>query len=156
MRYLILIITILTFFIAGSCGKKCPCYPARIYLNYIDFKVSETDTITVRRYIKGSGFLSLYDTGIISVTNSGYYPHTDTMHIRTDIESLILRSDYDYELFLPVPNKISRIHDIQEEFREDGCISRNLNGCINQINAFKLDNQPVSFDHDYPNVYIRK
>ncbi len=153
MKYSLYIISIFILITVTACTKKCPCYPARIYLNYIGFLNSETDTVIIRRFQKGSSFLLIKDTGILSINNSGYYPHNDTMHIRTDVESLILRSGFDYELFLPATNKLSRISDINEELKEDYCISRNLNGCINPISSFKLDGQPALMNPAYPNVY---
>ena len=78
------------------------------------------------------------------------------MHIRTEIESLILRSTYDYELHLPAANKLSRISEINEEPTEDNCVARNLNSCINPISSFKLDGQPITMNLNYPNVYIQR
>lgn len=158
MRYLILVIIILFVFTTGSC-KKCPCAQATLYFDYIKFQQSETDTVIIRRYIKGSGFTSLHDTGIINTINSNYYLYGDTMSITIYIDSLKLRSNYDYELLLPGANKLNRIHDIQEEPTEYECMGRNLHGCNNIISTLKLDGQPV-FLHprfpDYPTVYIRR
>jgi hypothetical protein len=143
LRFFILAITGITLSSLFFNCRKCSCSFGVFSITYIGFLKEETDTLIIRRYIKGLNYANLKDTILITTANSNYTYLSDTTDIFINPSLFEITSLYDYEFVLPGANKLSRLNEIDEKGHMENCSTRNLHGCRNIIVSFKLDGQVV-------------
>lgn len=139
IRVFLFLTLFIVLFIPFSCGKKCTCSPGGLDIEFVGFTLTEVDTVVVRKFHKGTNFLSQIDSAILNTNNSGYTQSNDTIFFQELYRSPYFESINDYELFFPEPNLTYRLTDIREIIVEENCIQRNLHGCRNQITSVKIN-----------------
>ena len=155
MKATLVIVSVIFLCTLPSCSKTCYCTDATIYLNYVAFDQTETDTIILRRYVKNSNYGRLVDTAVLTGQNAGFTFHQDTLSIRSDAEALTLRSFYDFVLYLPALNRSDSLQHIEEaRDKVEGSHGLECN-CINRVLSYRLNNDTLQvMDPVSPAVYI--
>jgi hypothetical protein len=135
------IVSIFFVILFSSCGKSLSCIDAVASLNFVSFADSATDSIILKKFIKDSGFTSLVDSIIITKNNSIYQKSNDTLRIETPQSGdYFIDIHYDYEVYMPVVNRVFKITDIvqeQTEMHAGGLFSMDKIGCVNPINHIR-------------------
>jgi hypothetical protein len=143
-----------------SCDKSIPCASATSSLIFVTFPDTETDTIIIRSFAKGTNFATLVDTFFINKLNSSYTISNDTLQIGNSFGGVNgLKSKYDYEIYLPQTNRLFKISEIIEEINHTtggGLFSMDARGCINPIKSYKLNGLFISGDYNYQRFYIKR
>ena len=136
-KYFFLILACTVTF--AFCDRKCPCEKADAPFQLISFQKNEIDTVIIRRFIKGTGFQSLKDTLIADSTNT-FYEKTggDTVQIVTDPKGHVV-SDFDFEIYIPSVNRLTKISAITEQFNEGLC-----GHCVNFIQSYSINGTEVT------------
>ena len=118
-----------------------PCSKADLQFCLVDFSDSESDTIIIRRFVKGN-FSSLLDS--FSISHINYARSNDTLEMVAFPGTALLQSDYDYEIYFPETGKLISVTEISEEQRylkKKGIFSTTKEGCVNQITSYMQDGQ---------------
>ena len=118
-----------------------PCTKADLQFGLVDFSDSESDTIIIRKFVKGN-FSSLQDS--FSISHINFARSNDTLEMVAFPGTALLQSDYDYEIFFPETGKLIRVTEISEEQRylkKKGIFSTTKEGCVNQITSYMQDGQ---------------
>jgi hypothetical protein len=138
-----------------ACSKTCYCSVATLYPSYVAFSPSETDTVVLRRYAKGTGFSTLLDTAILTAKNTVFRVNNDTLSIGADTGTVRLVSYFDYILYLPSLQRTDSISGIYEtRDTEKGSHSLSCN-CTNRILSFYRNRDTLKApDPASPHVYI--
>lgn len=130
---------ILSILIFQSCEKKkSDCAFIAPDLVYVGFNESETDTLIVRRYAKGTGFGTLLDTfratkvnidrTVIGQDSVILYP---TGYTKLDGEFYA----NDWEVVLPGANRVDRFSDVQPRFAKETEASGHCQSFVETMNA---------------------
>ncbi|GEM_PF-2173093 len=157
MRARFSVLLAIVIMLLASCSRTCYCTAATLYMDYVSFANTTTDTIVVRRYTKNSNFASLLDTALLTSHNAVYTTRQDTLSIRPNAEAVTLRSFYDYILYLPAIKRSDSLFGIFET-RDTKEGSHDLEcTCINRILSFYLNKDTVQvIDPASPHVYINQ
>lgn len=149
---------ILCIVVLLSCTRLYHCSEATPVLNFVSFPDTQTDSIILRKYTKGTNFSSLIDSTILSKSNSIYESSNDTLHILTTIHGdYALDIQFDYEVYMPLANELFRINDFVEEQTEiNEGISLDKVGCVNPVKSYTLNGQIISGAPTYPFIYLHK
>jgi hypothetical protein len=143
MRKIFGIVSIFFVIMFSSCGKSFPCIDALGVLNFVSLADSATDSIILKKFIKDSGFTSLVDSIIITKNNSIYEKSNDTLHIEPPpLGEYFIDTHYDYEVYMPVVNRVFKITDIvqeQTEMNEGGLFSMDKRVCVNPLKSYKVN-----------------
>jgi hypothetical protein len=150
---------IFSFFIAtaiSSCGES-PCAKGDLGYRLIGFSDAESDTIILRRLPKNS--LVIKDSFVFNETNPIRFARfTDTLIMVAYASDVLLKSDYDYQVFFPGAGRLFSVTDIKEEqsYTKSGLFNTSKVGCINPITSCKVDGQLIN-TITFPNtIYLRK
>jgi hypothetical protein len=141
MKHLVyFILFISTSFI--SC-KEYPCSQASGNISITGFTINETDTIIVRKFAKSTNFSTPLATFVLDSLNSSFLRKANVLEIYGSIAYGTdngLLSKYDYEIYLPSPNRVFQISEITEEQKtKKAGFSMEKSGCINPITSFKVN-----------------
>lgn len=99
--------------ILTSCCKQKDCLTGHITeISLASYSPSDIDTIIVRRFIKASNFNTFVDTINLNYSNSGFYPNGDTTAVYISDTSLAMKANYDYEIYIPATNTVTRVSNI--------------------------------------------
>jgi len=144
---------LLTVSALQSCTKT-PCINATLEFGLISFSDTESDSIILRRFEKGSNFRSLTDTFLLDIQ---FTRTNDTLNIASTRSIGLLTSRFDYEIYLPVAAKLFRVTSIVEEYREiKHAFWNNVKvGCINEITSLTVDNANYLLP-EYNYFYLKK
>ena len=135
VKYLVPIFCCLLCFI--SCSRTCPCQPAFAPFQIVSFSPAESDTVIVRRFIKGTNFQTLNDSALIDSTNSSYTQRgVDTLELGAVDTTGHIASGFDYEIYIPAVNKLTKITDVTEQYEEGPC-----GRCTDFIKSYIKDGQ---------------
>lgn len=153
----VLFLWVISAFTLFSCGEY-PCTRASSRFVLIGFPENETDTVIVRKYVKGTSFTTLLDTFLLDSHNNSFYQLNDSLEITaaygTDNG---LTSEYDYQIALPNAGKTYQLTKITEEIRTIRTgLSMDKVGCINPVKSYELNGRLISGSNDYYFFYIRK
>ena len=143
------------FFLASSCGTYNCAEAPGLRISTVALTAVEIDTIVLRKFTKGSGFAKMIDT--VSI-NSHYQIVNDTATTGSFYSTELLYSKYDYEIYIPAINKLTRITDINEPQQKEkkAFLSGNKTYCVNLIVSYLQDGKIINMD-DYNNqVFIHK
>jgi hypothetical protein len=133
--------------VSSSCRKKEPCIDGTPILNFVSFSDTQTESIILRKYSKGSDFNSLVDSTEWTKTNSTYEKSGDTLRILNLMGGdYALDIDFDYEVYMPFANKLFKINNIVIEQSEmnAGLKYFDRNYCLNPIKSYTLNGQVIN------------
>ncbi len=155
---------ILVFFAAAAffaCGSYNCGEAEGIRISTVGLTAVEIDTIILRKFTKGSNFTSRIDTLSINSSNALFqFPYTskDTSFMGVLSPDVLLKSKYDYEIFIPAINKQVRITAISEpqQRMKKGLFNTTKEYCVNAIQSFQQDGQMVMPNTWQPEIYIHK
>jgi hypothetical protein len=125
-------------------------------ISTISLTKNDRDTIILRKFTKASAFTKLVDTLLIDSTKVVYEMSNDTANIVANTGDVLLKSKYDYEIYIPGISKLVKITEINEPQQE---IKRGFSkvGCVNTIQSYQQDGQTLTLNqYDYDKVYIHK
>jgi hypothetical protein len=155
MKQAIILLTIISisFF---SC-KEYPCSKAIGNISITGFSINETDTVIVRIYSKATNFTTPLATFILDSLNGSFYRRGDVLEIYGSISygsDYGIISKYDYEIYLPKPNRLFQISELTEkqESRKVGFISMDKRGCINPFSSYKVNGIINGYTYSLINV----
>jgi hypothetical protein len=117
-------------------------------INLVSFSAAEIDTIIVRQFEKGTNFQTLKDTLLAGSTN--FYNikiGVDTTQLATGGSFGHITSTYNYEIYIPSLNSLSKISDVKQEMKEGSC-----GRCINFVTSYTKDGQTYKESH----LFIKK
>lgn len=102
-------------FLPGCYHKKgCIDGNSQQTIHLFHFKPSETDTVVIKRFEKGSGFLTRTDSTMVN-----YYPPGAKDTLQYIALPFLMTLDSDWELSIPATGAIYRITDF--EFSKEVC-----------------------------------
>ena len=132
-----------------SC-KEYPCSHATGNISITGFSVNETDTVIVRKYAKSTNFTTPLDTFVVDSLNSSYLRKGNVLEIYGSIShgnDYGLLSTFDYEIYLPKPNRLFQISELTEkqESRSTGFLNMDHRGCNNGFNSYKVNGVPNGY-----------
>jgi len=154
MKMLILFLLIFNLTLI-SC-KEYPCSPAIGNIRITGFSINETDTVMVRKYSKSGNFTTLLGTYQLDSLRSYYLRKGNVLEIYSTASygnDFGLLSRYDYEIYLPKPNRLFQVSEITEDHqtRRSG-ISMDKSQCINPFTSFKVNS--VLYVNGNDNSYL--
>lgn len=121
----------------NSCGRY-PCGNASSMIALVNFTDAESDTIILRRFVKNTGFMNLYDTLLITQLNGNFQSLNDTLLVMYSVnDHHVITSDYDFEIYFPEIDKIYKLTDVAEDIRYGSKAGEKVY-CINPITSYKL------------------
>ena len=137
----------------ASC-KDCNCVPSDgLRLGLISFDSTEINTIVIRKFEKGSGFNHLIDTSLFDNGTNIFYPKKDTFEMGAFPGNMPLKSNFDYEINVPLANRTYQVTEMNEPQVEGNCQGKTM--CVNEIVSCKLNGSFVSTD-DRQTLYLKK
>lgn len=144
-----------------SCGSYNCGEAEGLRISTVGLTAAEIDTIILRKFTKGSNFSSRVDTISINASNALFqFPYTtkDTSFMGVLSDEVLLKSKYDYEIYIPSVNRLARITAISEpqQGMKKGLFSTTKEYCVNVIQSFQQDGQMVTPNSWQPEVYIHK
>jgi hypothetical protein len=131
----------LSFILLYSCGKYSCQRSIGLRLAFVSFTQAETDTIILKRYVKGTNLSQQIDSAMIDTTLIKYTARGDTLYPSELHVQTLLNSLYDYQVVIPGANKTFTITDIEEEEKSvrRGLLSSTKDLCYNPIRAYTLN-----------------
>ena len=147
---------LLLMLVLGAC-EKYPCQRSiGLRTAFVSFTKAETDTIVVKRFVKGTNLgqlldSAIIDTALIKFTNRGDTLFPSELHAQTLLNSL-----YDYQVRVPDGNRIFTITDITEEQKKGraGFLSPARDACYNPITAYTLNGARKTVTANREVVYL--
>jgi hypothetical protein len=114
------------------------CVPSDgLQLGLVEFNSADIDTIIVRKFERGDNFTKLIDTLQWDQSNVIFYSRADTLQMGEFIESMLLQSKFDYQVYFPAAARTFHITEINEPQMDGNCLARVK--CENSIVSCKLD-----------------
>ena len=121
-------------------GCEQDCFPAEGRLVLVGFSETERNTILLKSYPRNTGFQKWSDSLFINGSNCNCYVRADTFEISPFINNLPgIRSQFDYEVVLPVTGKTYRIASIREKQEKDRLGFFSKRGCLNSFESYTLN-----------------
>ncbi len=156
MKYIIGIAIISLTPLLFSCGNT-PCARGDLRFNLIGFSDAESDTIIIRRYQKTTSVI--IDTLLVGASNQiSYIRFGDTLRVGGLSSSILLLSDFDYQILFPGASRNFSITEINEQISSTnrGLFNTSKVGCINPIISCKINGQATN-TIIFPNsIYLKK
>ena len=148
----------------SSCGSYNCGEAEGIRISTIGLTRAEADSIVLRKFKKGSNFTKLVDTIVLSHNSTVFiqfpYATPDTSFMGILDDRVLIRSNYDYEIYIPSIAKLTKITDIVEpqQKMKRSFLSTDKAYCINTIESFQQDGQNVSLMPYFPEpqIYIHR
>jgi hypothetical protein len=135
-----------------SC-QNCICVPSEgLRLGLVSFDSTDVDTIVIRKFEKGNGFSHLIDTLQWDRDNVVFMHQKDTFEVGIRVGDILLKSNYDYKVFIPAINRTFAISELNEPKQVGDCSGKVM--CGNMIVSGRLDGVPTSIKHEI--LYVRK
>ncbi|MEO5591666.1 MAG: hypothetical protein ABIR15_20085 [Chitinophagaceae bacterium] len=155
------IVSIVLFFSVSSCGSYDCEESEGLRICTISLTPSEIDTIILRKYTKGSAFTNLIDTLILDSTNALFqFPFTnkDTSFLGVLKPEVLIKSKYDYEIYIPAVNRLLKITDINEpqQKMKRGFFSTDKTYCMNAIVSFQQDGKIINIISYNNQIFIHR
>ena len=142
----------ITSILASSC-KNCVCLPSEgLRLTMISFTPSDVDTLVIRKFEKGTAFNHLIDTTQWDGSNVVFRAQNDTLEMAAMIGGLGLKSNFDYEVYVPAIGRTYKISDLNEPQREENCPYKTM--CVNLIVSAKVDEKTTQLNSDI--LFLKK
>lgn len=152
---MIRLITLLILLTSIYSCDHCKCVSSfGLRLGLAAFQPTDIDTIIVRKFEKGNNFNHLLDTVQWDRSNVMFEVQSDTFEMGSWNEIQLLRSQYDYKIYIPSINKTYQITDMNEPQIEGNC--RGKVGCANQIVSCNVDGNFVSTTSPSETLLLKK
>lgn len=156
--------SLLIFFTTAAfcaCGYDNCGEAEGLRISTIGLTAVEIDTIILRKFTKGGNFTSMIDTLSINPSNVFFqFPYTtrDTSFMGVLRPDVLLKSKYDYQIYIPAVNRLVRITDIREpQQKMKRTLPSDKTYCLNSIQSFQQDGQMVTLNNNWqPEIYIHK
>ncbi len=133
-----------------------PCGKASAHLQFISFSELESDTVIMRRFIKGSDFKNVQDTFLLNSINSGFYRQGDTLDVLHSINSYdLITADHDYEIYLSGANKLYTLTEVTEDYQRGERSGCQKDYCINRFKSYKVNGQLVN-NVNFSSIELKK
>lgn len=132
----LVLLAVVTIF---SCQKDC--VPGRLHFSWVGFSMEEVDTVILRRYYNGQMGAGPIDTVFYGGPDVEYVVTGDTFDFRHLPVDFVLHSGYGYEVWLPGPQLLFTITQIEEENLSGGrgLFSCNKDLCMNSMKAATIN-----------------
>ena len=159
LLYIVLVLAAISGFYA--CGYyNCQASPG-LRIGTIGLTAAEIDTIILRKYTKGSGFTNRIDTLQIDSSNALFqfpFAGKDTSFMGVFSMDALLKSNYDYEIFIPAVNKLVKITGIYEpQQKMKRTLTSDKTACVDIIQSFQQDGITVTLSPQWPeHIYIHR
>src|SRR5665647_1163812 len=131
-----------------SCCHKEDCLTGNFDAIYFtSFVSSDIDSITIRRFSTTSNFNTPIDTIFLTASNSVQFPHGDTTKFYIIDTAFKLSTGFNYEIFIPATNTLSKISNIVEiRSSQKICLVCDCvrSPCLNPISSYKLNGQVIA------------
>lgn len=138
--------------IFSSC-HNCICAPSDgLKLATITFDSTEIDTLIIRKFQKGSNFTSLIDSLQWDRTIVLFTKFNDTFQMGTWRGDIQLKSQYDYQVYVPATNRTFKITEMNEPQRTGDCSGKIM--CGNIIVSAKINDTSRAIENDI--LYLKK
>lgn len=137
--------------------EKYPCQRSiGMRLAFVSFTQAETDTIIVKRFIKGTNLGQLLDSAVVDTALVKYTNRGDTLFPSELHAETLLTSLYDYQVLIPDGNRTFTITDITEEQKKAraGFLSPTRDACYNPIKAYTLNGSRKTVEANREVVYL--
>ena len=136
----------------SSC-QNCVCIPSDgLRLAMISFDSADIDTLILRKFAKGSGFSHMIDTVQWDRSKVVFSVRNDTFQMGAFVGGILPQSKFDYQVFLPAPNRTFSITEINESQSEGNCNGKVM--CVNSIVSCKLEGNATTISYDI--LYLKK
>jgi hypothetical protein len=137
--------------------EKYPCQRSiGMRLAFVSFTQAQTDTIVVKRFIKGTNFGQLLDSAVVDTALVKYTNRGDTLFPSELHAETLLTSLYDYQVLIPDGKRTFTITDITEEQKKGraGFLSPARDACYNPIRAYTLNGSTKTVEANREVVYL--
>ena len=137
--------------------EKYPCQRSiGMRLAFVSFTPAETDTIVVKRFIKGTNLGQLLDSAVVDTALVKYTNRGDTLFPSELHAETLLTSLYDYQVLIPDGKRTFTITDITEEEKKGraGFLSPARDACYNPIRAYTLNGSRKTVAANREVVYL--
>jgi hypothetical protein len=141
MKYILYLFFCPVFY---SCCFTQQCIDVQLTVSLVSFTNSEIDTIIFRRYGLNSNFQRPIDTLLYRpFSNPNTFSSNDTTFLLSNgSPEFPFRSGYEYEIFLPANQTITRISNIAyEENEKKVCLSMEKVDCSDEIKNYKMNGE---------------
>lgn len=153
-------LAIISFFsglVLIGCSSEYECTRADIYFSLVGFTDNEAKSVILRRMTKGSS--QIIDTFHYKDPYSLQFSRiNDTLKLRTIPLSAILESDYDYQFYIPASNSVYTVTEINESKNSirKSIFRPTKEGCINNVNSYKLNGVTITNTEFTTVIYLKK
>jgi hypothetical protein len=136
-----------------SCGTYKCSQADGLKICTISLTPEDIDTIILRKFTKGSGFTNKIDTLIMDSTNT-FFEFTrfskDTSSLVIFKPDMLIKSKYDYEIYIPAVNKLVKITEINEPRQKEkkGLFNTDKTYCVNVIQSYKIDGKTAKPEYN--------
>ena len=139
MRFIIFLFSII---LLGACSRAYDynCENTSINPVFVNFQLSDIDSLVLRKFTANSNFVNQLDSVLIVNGYSGYYTTShDSTLVRMNSEKISISKGYDYQLFIPAQNRVINITDIVSEIRSETChpVAKVACKCYNRFFSLK-------------------
>ncbi|RPD43409.1 hypothetical protein [Paracnuella aquatica] len=131
-------------FIFYSCCFTQQCIDVRLNVSLVSFTNAEIDTIIFRRYNLNSNFQRPIDTLLYRPFNdaSTFTSNDTTFLFPNGVSDFPLPSGFEYEIFLPSNQSLTRIKNISYEEKElTVCLSMEKEYCTDELKSYDLNGE---------------
>ncbi|MBS1497464.1 MAG: hypothetical protein JSS85_11365 [Bacteroidetes bacterium] len=147
-----LVAILLLCIIFSGCSKEFDCIDFQIQPSFINYSISDIDTIILRKFKPNDSYQTLLDSFIVVYGYTGqYHTSNDTTSILIPDGTNGIKAGFDWQIFIPSKSKTVYVSDIISEKKTRKC-NRGLFSldpfgcnCINKVFSLKKDNQLISF-----------
>ena len=140
-----------------SCGTYDCVEAYGLRIGAVSLTAAELDTIILRKFVKGSSFTQQIDSVLVI---DPYQLENDTATAGAFSGSDVLKSKYDYEIYVPAINRLTKITDMFEpqlQGKNKSIFNNTDVICGNTIQSYKKDGillNATQFNYQF--VYITK
>lgn len=151
MRICQFIFAISISLIISSCTREFDCADTAIEPTFIGYQLSDVNNLVIRKYNINNNFQQAIDSFVRDNSNSQIQMNGDTIHCYIFGEKGRMVRGYEWEIYLPSPNRKIRISSINGEQVKGKCgkglFSMDPVGCqcYNRVFSCAVDNVPISF-----------
>ncbi|MDQ3682666.1 MAG: hypothetical protein M3352_06290 [Bacteroidota bacterium] len=123
-------------------------------MNFINFDSTEVDTVILKKYEKGTGFVQQIDTTFFQEGDYRIKRRGDTIYFPVRSGDFGLTKQFDYIIVLPQTFTEFKITEIVIEQIRSSCAGKVQ--CGNPIISLKIDNNLFYFKENGHDLYIKK
>ncbi|HMO34318.1 MAG TPA: hypothetical protein PKE07_15080 [Lacibacter sp.] len=139
---------------AAACRYPCTG-TSGLAVHFTGYSEMEIQPFVIYRYTKGSGFQAPLDSVVVDSSRARFRSSGDSLRMGITDGGVLLQPRYDYEVFLPVPNRRYQVSELLEEPAE-GVQFPGSRGpqCVNPITAARVNGLPALVSRE--ELWLRK